>query len=405
MNSTSTANTTVRRCGNARATQNEVWVTRGMPSRAELSQRSRGAAHVVSGRIPRDDRQRYMGVRNHMAEEHVDFVVLAPLEIERQALLKHVDSFEERSRDGTTRAIVRFMGGEYRLVVPAPMGMGNAAAAAGATRAIDVWSPRYVALVGIAGGVKAQGRRLGDVVVAEQIVGYELGAQREKGTERRYEVHRPAHDFVQAARMVPLNSWFPSEDRPLKSAPRPKVHFGVVASGEKVIRSKKFVNSLSSSWSKLAAVEMEGFGTALAAFRAPTLPGMVMVRGIADWADPEKDDRWQAYAADCAASFFIAVLRLGRLQSQAARPAQPAQRIAPYNGRNKIDLCGRLGDSWEDLADYFDIPLGERARFTKGRECQRIWEWLELRRKLGGLPDALKRILREDLLDTLVLQP
>jgi hypothetical protein len=158
----------------------------------------------------------------------------------------------------------------------------------------------------------------------------------------------------------------------------------------------------SSSWSKLAAVEMEGFGTAVAAYRAPTLPGMIMVRGLADWADPKKDDRWQAYAADTAAAFFVAILKLGQLQS---RTVQQAQRVAPYNGRNKIDLCSRLGDNWEDLSDYFDIPLPDRARFPKGRECQRIWEWLEIRKKLDGLADALKRIKRDDLLDTLDPQP
>lgn len=340
-----------------------------------------------------------------MAEEHADFVVLAPLEVERQALLKHLDWVGEPSHDGTVRAVVRYARGEYRLVVPAPMGMGNAASAAEATRAIDVWSPRYVALVGIAGGVRAQGRRLGDVVVAEQIVGYELGAQREKGTERRYDVHRPAHDFLQAARMVSLKSWLPKEERPLKSLLRPKVHFGVVASGEKVIRSEAFVKSLSSSWSKLAAVEMEGFGAAVAAYRAPTLPGMIMVRGIADWADPKKDDRWQAYAADSAASFFVAILRLGRLQNQAAQPSQPAQRLSPYNGRNKLDLCDSMGEDWRRLADYFDIPLSDRDKFKQGWECQNIWEWLERRKKLAGLPDGLRRIKREDLLDNLSPQP
>lgn len=337
-----------------------------------------------------------------MVDERIDFVVLVPLELERQALLAHLEILGEPSRDGTVRAVVRSAHKVYNLVVPGPTGMGNAAAAAEATRAIDVWNPRYVALVGIAGGVKDGERRLGDVVVAEQIVGYEPGSRKDKGTTFRYDVMRPAHDFVRAARMIRSSEWLPLEAPPLKRAGRPSVHFGVVASGEKVVRSSRFVESLKTSWSKLAAIEMEGFGTATAAFRASTLPGMVMVRGIADWADPKKDDRWQMYAADCAASFFVAVLRHGKLPILAA---QTAIRLSPYNGRNKIDLCGRLGENWEDLADYFDIPLAERRRFNPGRECQRIWEWLELRKKLGGLPDALKRIGRDDLLDTLEPQP
>lgn len=332
-----------------------------------------------------------------MRDETVDIVVLTPLEIERSALLRHLDDVEEPRGDGVIWATVRYQRGAYRLVLPGPMGMGNVATAAEATRAIDVWSPSYVAVVGIAGGVKADGRRLGDVVVAEQVVGYEAGALREKGVERRYDVLRPAHDFIRVARMVKALEWVPAEGPPLKVA-RPKVHFGVVASGEKVVRSSKFVQGITSDWSKLAAVEMEGFGAAVAAYRAPTLPGMVMVRGISDWADPKKDDRWQAYAADCAAAFFIAVLRTGRLRM---RPAKQAVRLTPYNGRNKLDLCDDLGPDWRKLADYFDIPLADRDRFSKGWECQDIWEWLQRRKKLDGLADALKRIKRDDLLDAL----
>jgi hypothetical protein len=63
-----------------------------------------------------------------------------------------------------------------------------------------------------------------------------------------------------------------------------------------------------------------------------------------------------------------------------------------------------MDDPWEELADYYDIPLDERKRFRRGRECQDIWNWLENRKKLGGLPDALKTIGREDLVDELILQ-
>jgi hypothetical protein len=61
-----------------------------------------------------------------------------------------------------------------------------------------------------------------------------------------------------------------------------------------------------------------------------------------------------------------------------------------------------MDDEWEDLADYYDIPLDERKHFRRGRECQDIWKWLENRKKLGGLPDALKTIGREDLIDELI---
>ncbi|WP_396336446.1 hypothetical protein [Fischerella sp. JS2] len=38
-----------------------------------------------------------------------------------------------------------------------------------------------------------------------------------------------------------------------------------------------------------------------------------------------------------------------------------------------------------DAAFYFDIKPYERDRFEKGKEPQRIWEWLEQTKRLGEL--------------------
>jgi hypothetical protein len=55
-----------------------------------------------------------------------------------------------------------------------------------------------------------------------------------------------------------------------------------------------------------------------------------------------------------------------------------------YPGKTKVAVCQRLGNSWQDLADYFDIPANERQGFTRGREPHGVWEWLEA--ATGGIP-------------------
>ena len=40
--------------------------------------------------------------------------------------------------------------------------------------AINRWKPRYVLLVGIAGGFEENDARLGDILVSDQIIDYEL---------------------------------------------------------------------------------------------------------------------------------------------------------------------------------------------------------------------------------------
>ena len=72
-----------------------------------------------------------------------------------------------------------------------------------------------------------------------------------------------------------------------------------------------------------------------------------------------------------------------------------------YTGRNKLFVCEKLVNNWQDLADYFDIKLIDRAGFRPGREPHGVWEWLEQRNRLNELEKALIYIGRSDLIEEL----
>ncbi|MFN6568518.1 CHAT domain-containing protein [Dendronalium sp. ChiSLP03b] len=72
-----------------------------------------------------------------------------------------------------------------------------------------------------------------------------------------------------------------------------------------------------------------------------------------------------------------------------------------YSGKTKIIICQRLTQDWQNLADYFDIKLHERAGLKQGREAHGVWEWLEQRGRLGELETALSDIGRDDLTELL----
>jgi hypothetical protein len=97
----------------------------------------------------------------------------------------------------------------------------------------------------------------------------------------------------------------------------------VVASGEKVVADSHLMAELASSWSRLVAIEMEAYGTALAAYQASNPPGVLMVKSLCDWADESKNDNWQEYAADAAAAFTISLL--GALKLHRSNRPCPAQ--------------------------------------------------------------------------------
>jgi energy-coupling factor transporter ATP-binding protein EcfA2 len=71
------------------------------------------------------------------------------------------------------------------------------------------------------------------------------------------------------------------------------------------------------------------------------------------------------------------------------------------SGKIKIQLCRRLGADWQDLADYLKIPSHRRSQFQQGRECQAIWKWLEERKQLHTLKEALDFLDRQDLVKLL----
>jgi nucleoside phosphorylase len=322
-----------------------------------------------------------------------DVVVLCALDLEREAVLAALG--ETRTHLRLTSQVHSAEVGPHHVVVPAATGMGNAASAAAAQQAIDVWNPRYLLLVGIAAGLAGEAD-LGDMLVPDKIVGYEAGKLTPSGLDPDPEPYRPDYRLLGAAKAVEASEWLPAVTvaRPGDPAAVPAVRFGTVHTGEKVVADEHTAAGLRAGWRKTVGIEMESLGVALAAYRNG--PGFLMVKAVCDHANPGKADSWQPYAADCAARFSVAVLRRVppsvEVRQQAARPV-----AAEFSGRTKIAVTDRVGPDWHRLADYFDIPAYDRAAFPAGREPHAVWEWLERREKLFALPAALADVGRADL--------
>jgi nucleoside phosphorylase len=85
----------------------------------------------------------------------------------------------------------------------------------------------------------------------------------------------------------------PRTDQPRDSTD-PVVHYGIIASGNKLVRSAKLRNQLKEEYNA-CCIEMEAAGL------MNTFPCLV-IRGICDYADSHKNDIWQDYAALTAAA-------------------------------------------------------------------------------------------------------
>ena len=109
----------------------------------------------------------------------------------------------------------------------------------------------------------------------------------------------------------------------------PAVHFGPIASGEKLIADKATLLQLIEHVPKLLATEMEGAGVAKATTQYTPSPGFLEIRGISDFADEQKNDDWHPYAAHAAAAFTIGLLRTGPVKPTSAVPTEPPPKPEP----------------------------------------------------------------------------
>ncbi|KAF5971617.1 Pfs domain-containing protein [Fusarium bulbicola] len=222
--------------------------------------------------------------------------------------------------------------------------MGTNYAASTAKDMSRSFNPSLCLLVGIGGGVPSAKHdiRLGDVVVGSSVVQYDFGSETEENFQIKdrllqsspsdvenlvsslcsepvlicssigrylaeivakdgmaYYCH-PGHErdiLIQscsACRSVgkPCKNFKEREQRKDSGV---KIHYGKIASGNKVIKSAVFRDEIAAKHD-VRCFEMEAAGI------ANTMPYLV-VRGISDYCDGNKNDEWQDYAAATAAAY------------------------------------------------------------------------------------------------------
>lgn len=254
----------------------------------------------------------------------IDFVIITPLEEEREAMLNHLGNPKRLPPSNDDIRVyypatvpVVFTDGtnsQYKVVVTDLLGMGRVEAANAVGDAVRRWKPKFVLLVGIAGGLAKAGVKVGDVLISEQIADYELQKLTVEKTEIRWSVHRASPALLAAARQLRPADWQPlvRESRPQPG--EPQRHSGPICTGDKVV-ANGLLNEYREIWTKLIGVEMEAGGVASAAFQAASAPGFFMMRGVSDLADPDKGnaqtESWRTYACDVAAAYVEAFLKSG----------------------------------------------------------------------------------------------
>ncbi|KAL2835554.1 nucleoside phosphorylase domain-containing protein, partial [Aspergillus pseudoustus] len=269
---------------------------------------------------------------------------LCPLYFEAGAALAMLDEYHGVPRRFPGQTVQYHLGriGEHNVVIVSfPQGEIGIGVAASIATEVTRDFPHLEAgmLIGIAAGIPSPTNdiRLGDVVVAvptsdsSGVIGYDLVSiqperiQLKQWQDATHPALRSAISALRARSTLPRGMtgesapagtfWYhieklgktsfrlPSTPPPTIFSPSgtrasgdcPVVHYGCILSGNHVVKSAALRDEMAKKKNPIA-IEMEAAGV-MNRFR------VAVIRGVSDFADAEKSDDWQFYAAGTAAAY------------------------------------------------------------------------------------------------------
>lgn len=236
-------------------------------------------------------------------------VILTPIPLEQMAVHAHLENLSEQIEGGVLFYKGDFVGKSHRFeIVTQQTGSGNEKVALAAEKAIQIFQPDIMFLIGIAGGVKDV--QLGDVVVGTKAYGYEYYKETSDGPKVRPEVINYSQDLIAIAKSVANKGIWKSRlpDRSIEA----KVFLGAIAAGNKVISSTKteLYQFLKNNFNDTLALEMEAIGFGQAMLHHPHIKA-INIRGVSDLLDGKNtlhDIDNQPVAASLAAAFSFELI-------------------------------------------------------------------------------------------------
>lgn len=260
---------------------------------------------------------------------------------------------------------------------------GNEAAALEAERAISHFNPNVLLFIGVAGGIKNV--KLGDVVVADKVYGYESG----KAAEEFYpipEARNTSYRLRERAKAEARNkdnNWLKRLTSFNLSVP-PQVVVAPIASGQKLIVSNQSTEFqfLRSNYEDAIAVESGGFGCLQTAKANERLFALV-IRGISYLIDnfSESDEKnWTEIAARHASAFAFEILAKFKLEqeniSQQIRGIQSnIKRVEEQiNVEQMAELISKNLNS--NLTDEINKKIDFVSKFLKKGQLKQAFDYI-----------------------------
>lgn len=241
------------------------------------------------------------------ALDTVEFDAVQSLPISWQPLRLQHD--ETRYLSGTLATA----SGTKSIIAAAAPRMGIPASAILSSKLIHQFRPRYVAMVGICAGRKDK-VSLGDLIIAEPTWDWGSGKIDAEDGEPKFlpsphQLHMDP-DTASLLREMTKDEVLMASIKKASRGTKPKTelsaHMGPLVSGAAVVAHKPTFDSLLTQHRGILGVDMEAYAVAAAALgSAKPRPRFLIIKGVSDFADEDKGDDFQEFAASVSANLLL----------------------------------------------------------------------------------------------------
>lgn len=344
--------------------------------------------------------------------KHADILLVTVTEVETIAIRKLFSTIQKHYIGEKTYYELGEVGGANVFLVQSEMGAGGQGGTIRTIeKGIDTLSPIAVIMVGIAFGIKPEKQKIGDILVSQQILDYEL--QRISTGPNGEFVINSRGDKVSASPKL-LNRFRDGAIEWKEAGEPARVQFGLILSGAKLIDSQDFREQLRAFGAEAIGGEMEGAGLSAAA--QGNKVDWILVKAICDWADGKKDDNKQAHqelAAANAARFVINVIKQGGMRSESPQVAQliyandaqfqsEQQRVQAVMQPNSLEAIAMLQhkidtENFDVFLCYNSIDRADVKKIGMALKAHGILPWFDEWELIPGQPwqRALEQQIRK----------
>ena len=243
--------------------------------------------------------------------ERVDVAIITALyKVELEAVLSTDCNWRELSLEEDDHVyyvgeVESSKGEKLKVLASCCSRMGMASAAATTMKVCSKFSPKTVFMTGIAAGVEGK-TNFGDILVADPCWDWGSG---------KTTVHDGEVKQLNSPHQIPLKTSFRSKFQKISTTrvyldeisskwphdKRPSnplsLIVGPLATGASVLEDPETVRKIVGQHRETIGVEMEAYGFSYAASMADNDVDAAVVKSVCDFANPDKNDGWQKYAA------------------------------------------------------------------------------------------------------------